>query len=528
MGPAQHRVPRPGEVAVKYQVYVSPNLLVATMCLFVAALFVSAATPFSAAAKISNLTWQDVEIVDQPVSEVPSPAGAAMVFASEAWHVVYARGDQIYHRVRADAGWLAPEPLSGAFAPVRDPHIAAAGDQLLVVWEDERFGHPEVWARRYDGSLWTPDTCLTCDTALSRAPVVAPIVAGVTMTADGFLVAWEEGSSPLRRVQGRLFLDGGWQPIEDISLSPAEAWEPTASNGSTVGSEVTWTDTRHGASEIYHRIWVEQLGGWQPEGRVTQDGVGSRRPSIHTELICADLCVNHWTVAFEQEVAGTAECFLGDGYLWGEEMPAVAMALSPHDGVASIRPSTAGLALASGPWPISRVPVAFVAWTDVPLAGPRRHELALFVEPVETDTLTEAGLSLALVATVCPDSLAQVLVMWTEMRDGVPTLLARHGTFPPYWPVGVGDRLGVGVHFSAYPNPSRGVVTLLVQGALPQGSIRIVDVAGRLIRRLVVTGSQVLPWDLRDAHGRRVPPGVYTAILESGAMRERRSLVVLP
>lgn len=60
----------------------------------------------------------------------------------------------------------------------------------------------------------------------------------------------------------------------------------------------------------------------------------------------------------------------------------------------------------------------------------------------------------------------------------------------------------------------------------------VVDIAGRVVRTFdretVMGGAATVRWDLRDARGRRVSPGVYfLSVRAAGAIRTTR-LVVAP
>jgi aminopeptidase N len=103
--------------------------------------------------------------------------------------------------------------------------------------------------------------------------------------------------------------------------------------------------------------------------------------------------------------------------------------------------------------------------------------------------------------------------------DGVPPVAPDAG--PP-------------VALTAAPNPARASSLLRVHlgGATSQAiSVRLYDSAGRWIRTLgpAPVGATVAEfrWDLRDAGGRRVAPGLYFAQARVGANHEEKSIVVV-
>ena len=82
------------------------------------------------------------------------------------------------------------------------------------------------------------------------------------------------------------------------------------------------------------------------------------------------------------------------------------------------------------------------------------------------------------------------------------------------------------------PNPAAGA--LAIAYALPvAGMVRlaIYDPAGRRVRVLAsgrrAAGVYSAPWDLRDASGARVPPGLYLASLEAAGARASRRIAVV-
>jgi hypothetical protein len=74
----------------------------------------------------------------------------------------------------------------------------------------------------------------------------------------------------------------------------------------------------------------------------------------------------------------------------------------------------------------------------------------------------------------------------------------------------------------AWPNPARGVTDVQFELAEAQAlDVLVFDVAGRLARDVqsgaMAPGSHDVPWDGRDASGRRVASGVYFLRVESRA-----------
>lgn len=82
------------------------------------------------------------------------------------------------------------------------------------------------------------------------------------------------------------------------------------------------------------------------------------------------------------------------------------------------------------------------------------------------------------------------------------------------------------------PNPARDAATLrLGLARAEEVRIRIADLAGRRVRDLhdgpLAAGVHPLAWDLRDAGGQRVPPGLYFLEVRAGSFRATRRLTVV-
>ncbi len=94
----------------------------------------------------------------------------------------------------------------------------------------------------------------------------------------------------------------------------------------------------------------------------------------------------------------------------------------------------------------------------------------------------------------------------------------------PSAPLALGDRPW---HLEAWPNPSRGSLTLSWnQPASAETHLMIVDSAGRLIARLD-EGSGAVTWNGRDASGRHVTAGTYWAVARGRDRCEARPVLIL-
>jgi hypothetical protein len=81
------------------------------------------------------------------------------------------------------------------------------------------------------------------------------------------------------------------------------------------------------------------------------------------------------------------------------------------------------------------------------------------------------------------------------------------------------------------PNPFRERTDLRFRlDRAGHAEMRIFDASGRVVRDLggreLRQGYHTVPWDARDAHGRRVPAGVYFAVLATPRVKRTRRLIV--
>src|SRR5512140_22100 len=188
------------------------------------------------------------EVVAQPVAQLSTAAAPAAAHDGHYWNVVYASGGEIWCRSRDALRWGTPVPLSASSGTARDPHAVWTGNELVVVWEDARSGHPEIWSRWRIGTVWLPEVAVTDDAVSSRRPALACY--GYD-DPTAYLV-WEEGAEGSRTIRGRLWQSGVWGSVEDVANGPGEACEPSVCvDRWSWRYVIVWTDLRHDFPQIY-------------------------------------------------------------------------------------------------------------------------------------------------------------------------------------------------------------------------------------------------------------------------------------
>ncbi len=171
-----------------------------------------------ATAQYVEPVWGPEEIVDTGSIDITSSTGSGILHTPDwapwasldEWHVVYAKAGDIYHAVRTSAGWQAPEQLTADAAISKDPKLAFIRNRLVVIWEDDRRGHPEIWSREWYAGAWGAEIGLADDAIPSRGAVVTG------WESKGF-AAWEEGEDGATHIAGRGYTATGWGAVEAVS-----------------------------------------------------------------------------------------------------------------------------------------------------------------------------------------------------------------------------------------------------------------------------------------------------------------------
>ena len=135
------------------------------------------------------------------------------------------------------------------------PNLAAAGGEVVVVWQDSRSGAPDVHCNlSTDGGATYLGRDLRLDT--DRAGATTSSLPVVTRFGPLVYAAWVEYSSGQPNVVFSRSSDGGrsWLPwVRPLERDPAAALAPTiASRGA--GVYVAWNDRRFGGTDVFATV----------------------------------------------------------------------------------------------------------------------------------------------------------------------------------------------------------------------------------------------------------------------------------
>jgi hypothetical protein len=376
--------------------------------------------PDPCGSEIEGLVWYEDEVIDSSVHD--TPGGSQWVehtpswgpwSTHDEWHFVYARGGNIYHRMRSSVGWdPLPELLTQDAAIQRNPKLVFSGGVLHVIWEDLRSGSVEIYTRRWDGLAWGPEEVL-----VQGAGVASASIAG---TMDSAFLVWQTGVAGAQSIRGRAWDGSVWGPVESVSLGAAGATEPSVSRDAEQWGRyhVAWSDARHGQTEIYIRSRTES-GQWDPEQRLTDMPGFCRAPSVHATHCCGDYIRTLTTVAFtNDQAAGVPETYVAC-VLEGD--PVVVQRVSSPDGVASEYPVLGGYTF----WNMEGMGYSqarsFVTWTDRASPGAETHSLAYMPGcgfGGETEVLSDHGEARSLFIAYARegDQNAKIAAVWADGR----------------------------------------------------------------------------------------------------------------
>lgn len=384
-----------------------------------------------------------------------------------------------------------------AWTPYGLPLCNVAGSQLypdaildgsggmLVAWGDDRASVGGVYATRVlgSGSLhpdWPANGFAVCTSTID--------ISSVKLVSDGTggaIVTWSDkrGSQAGDIYAQHLLLDGtidpGW-PADGLPVCTAPGLQavPQILADGAHGAIIIWWDQRSGTYDL-HAHHVLPAGvvdpAWPVNGRAFCAAPGNQR---------------HARGGLIPDGAGGALC------AWRDERPG---ALVPD--------IYAGHLLASG------------------LTDPGWPENGLGV--CEADS-NQSG------AAVCSDGSGGLIVAWPDKRSGAWDLYAQrvdaNGSLPN---VGVGNAALTSSRMeSPRPNPAIGSTMLRFELESPgRTRLEVFDIRGRVIAVLVdrqlPAGAREERWDLTDAAGRPVPPGLYFArVLAAGRVMTSRIAVI--
>ena len=203
-------------------------------------------------------------------------------------HVVWAdyrtSSWQVWYKRSTDSGvsWGADTRLSNGSGIIEVPEVAVAGEKVHVVWQDSRHGnnnHEIYYARSTDnGATWGPETRLTNEPHESYAPVIAA-------AGENVHVVWVDYRDLNSEVYYKHSTDNGttWGSDQNISNTGSNpslytVLPSVAASGRNV--HIAWADDFDGNDEIYYRSSGDNGESWADRVRLTNEPAASVSPIV--------------------------------------------------------------------------------------------------------------------------------------------------------------------------------------------------------------------------------------------------------
>lgn len=230
----------------------------------------------------SQAQWEpDVRLTnDQGNSSTSYSSGQNIAASGETVHFVWEddrEGDfSLYYKRSTDGGitWGTDTRLVNSPSLSQKPHIAVSGDSVHVVWYDDRDIDLEIYYKRsVDGGLtWGEDIRLTNRASPSKYPSIA-------VSGSMIHIAWID-SDPWNVFYKQSF-DGGdtWEEDAQLTNTPWSSWHPClAVSGSLL--HLVYYDYHDGWWEIFYKRSIDEGLTWEADVRLTDDIGGSYNPSL--------------------------------------------------------------------------------------------------------------------------------------------------------------------------------------------------------------------------------------------------------
>ncbi len=236
----------------------------------------------------NRATAVDAIIPDFQVNENAGPAGAVQMRPDIAVHssgdfmVVwrdYRNGDSdIYAQYYGSDG----SPAGANFKvnddeksiPQASPAVAAdSAGGFILVWQDYRNGHWDIYAQRYNGDGAPVGENFKINDDDAGAGHYDPAIAATA--SGGFVIAWGDFRDGDRNIYAQRFGDDGSPLGANFKINDddgnAQQFSPAIAADSSGGLMVAWRDDRNGNADIYARRYDSDGAALGPNFKVNDD-----------------------------------------------------------------------------------------------------------------------------------------------------------------------------------------------------------------------------------------------------------------
>jgi len=227
----------------------------------------------------SGITWgPDIRVTNSPVYSFTPSIAVSGQDVHIVWHNNRVGNNEIYYKRSTDGGvsWDAETRLTNNSSGSMNASISVLAQMVQVVWEDNRDGNYEIYNKRSTdrGTNWSSDSRLTNNASGSFEPSIG-------MSVQTIQVVWKDHRDGNTAIYTKYSVDGGISWSNDMRLTDNSAISenPTiAVSGQFV--HVVWMDRRFGNTEIFYIRSTDKGINWGSEERLTNNSGYSDFPSI--------------------------------------------------------------------------------------------------------------------------------------------------------------------------------------------------------------------------------------------------------
>ncbi|MFA7359406.1 MAG: T9SS type A sorting domain-containing protein [Candidatus Kapaibacterium sp.] len=457
--------------------------------------------------------WQpDVRLTNSPWNSYTSENIAWCIASSGndvhiVWYDDRDGNYEIYYKRSSNGGttWGSDTRLTNDTAYSGLPAIAVSGSNINVVWEDTRNGNNEIYYKRTsDGGInWGADTRLTYDSANSRYPSAA-------VTGTIVQVVWREYRDGNDEIYYKRSTDGGinWGADTRLTNNGSSSWYPSIAVFDTY-VHVVWNDVRNGNNEIYYKRSTNGGINWGADIRMTNDIALSYKPSIAVNGLLVHIV---WEENRDQNSEIYYKRSIDGGINWGSDTRLT------NSFSSSILPSIA----VTGS-------LLHVVWTDI-----RDGNREIYYKRSTDDginwvadiRLTNDGAYSEYPSIASSGTL--VHTVWNDTRDGNREIYYKRN------PTGNVDIKNISLETPSkyslsqnYPNPFN-PMTNVKFSIVKSGDVKMVvyDIQGREVRTLV--NESLKPGTYEAAFdGSQLVSGVYFYKISAGDFSDTKKMVLI-
>jgi len=272
----------------------------------------------------------DIRLTDNPAaSESPSVA-----VSGNDVHVIWidnrhGNPAEVYYKRSIDGGisWGADTRLTSSLGGAYYPSVSVSGGNVHVAWHDYRHSNYEIYYKgsQNNGLSWGSDKRITNNSANSFYPSVAS-------TANIVFIVWQDGRFGNDEILFKSSPDNGnsWgADTSAIRLTNAAGFSWTPSISAEDGKiHVAWRDNRDGNYEIYYKRSLNNGANWGTDIRLINNSAWSVSPSVYSSG-------NNVHVVWEDQMFSSPEIFYrrssDGGASWGSDSAITRLTTNPAD-----------------------------------------------------------------------------------------------------------------------------------------------------------------------------------------------------